>query len=119
MVRFERLMQPVGDCLNRLDHLSEMHRDALRRRGGIVQLVRETGRHGSERLQLFLLSRGTFEIAKTCRHGSKDFTCQRWAEPQQKPKSFIRESDEPRVGYGAPAQDIRHTEQQPADSAPR
>ena len=36
----------------------------------------------------------------------------RWAEPEQKPKSFIRESDESRVGFGARAHDIRHTEQQ-------
>jgi hypothetical protein len=39
-----------------MNYLSEMHRDALCGGGRIVQLMRKTGGHCSERLQLFLLS---------------------------------------------------------------
>jgi hypothetical protein len=57
MVRLKRVVQSMGDRLNCLNHLPKMHRDTPRGRGGIVQFMRETGGHRSERSQLFLLSR--------------------------------------------------------------
>ena len=53
----KRVMQPMGDRLDRLNHLSEMHGDTLGGGGRIIQFMRQAGGHGSERLQLFFLSR--------------------------------------------------------------
>ena len=53
----KRVMQSMGDRLDRLNDLSQMHGDALGGGGRIIQFMRQPGGHGSEGLQLFPLSR--------------------------------------------------------------
>ena len=83
----KRLVQSMGDKLNRLNHLPEVHGDALRGGGGVIQFMRETRRHRSERGQLFVLARRAFEVAKTQRHRAKNLARDRRAEPQQDARS--------------------------------
>ena len=89
----KRVVQPMGDRLDHLNHLSKMHRDALCGGGRIVQLMRKAGGHCSERLQLFLLLPRTLDVAKTRHHRSENLTRNRRAEPQQLPERLLRKDD--------------------------
>ena len=93
----KRLVQSMGDNLNRLTHLPEVHGDALRGGGGVIQLMRETRRHRSERGQLFVLARRAFEVPEAQRHRAKNLARDRRAVPQQTPKALLRKYDDPAV----------------------
>ena len=56
----KRVVQPMGDRLDRLNYFAKLHCDALRGGGRVIQFMRKTGGHCSERLQLLLLLRRTF-----------------------------------------------------------
>ena len=60
VLMLKRVVQPMGDRLDSLNHLSKMHCNALRGGRGIVQFMSKAGGHCSERLQLLLLLRRTF-----------------------------------------------------------
>ena len=102
----------MGDRLDHLNHLSKMHRDALRGGGRVIQFMCKAGGHCSERLQLLLLLRRTFQVAKTRRHRAENLAGNRRTEPQQTPKPLFRENDESGVGFRARGQNVGDAQQQ-------
>ena len=109
---FKRVMQPMRDFLDRLNQFSEKDSDPLGGRGRIVQFMRQAGGHCAERLQLFLLSRGPLEIAKTRHHRPEDFRGDLRTASHQAPKCLFGENDQPGVAFGARGEDVRRAEQQ-------
>src|SRR4029450_13493995 len=102
----------MGDFLDRLDHLSEMHGNTLRSGGRIVQFMRQASGHRAESLQFFLLARTTLEVSKTRDHRAENFGGDPRAESQPPPKRLLRKNDQSRVALGARGEHVRRAKQQ-------
>ena len=108
MLILERVMQPMGDRLDRVNQFSEMHRDTLGSGGRVIQLMRKPGGHCAERLQLFLLSRRAFDVAKPRRIARKVSQIQSRVTDSKKAPP---ENDQP--VHARPARIRRRAKQQP------
>src|SRR4029077_8704116 len=112
MLMFKCMVQAMGDFLDRLDHLSEMHGDTLSSGGRIVQFMRQAGGHRAEGLQFFLLSRTTLDVSKTRHHRAEDFGGDFRTESQQFLKRLLSKDDKSRVALDACGEHVSGAKQQ-------